>query len=172
MELNTISQSVLEKMTEGYASHKIITDNSGTPIDYEFIDVNIAFENLTGLKRAEIIGKKATEILPGIESDPANWIKRYGNVALHGDAFEFEEFFKPLKNWFSGLVYSPETGYFVIVFDTSNITRKLEAQANFPVNAIKNSPNLLFKLQIETGWPVEYISENVSQFGYTAEEIC
>lgn len=55
----------------GWAYHKIIVDQNYKPIDYIFLEVNDAFEKLTGLKRKKIIGKKVTEVLPGIESDPA-----------------------------------------------------------------------------------------------------
>lgn len=50
-------------------------------IDCEFIEINYMFKN-TGLKADEIIGKKITEILPGILNDDFDWIKFYGDVAL------------------------------------------------------------------------------------------
>jgi PAS domain-containing protein len=38
-------------MTEGFALHEIVTDEQGRPVDYRFLNVNPAFERLTGLKR-------------------------------------------------------------------------------------------------------------------------
>jgi len=35
---------------------------------------------------------------------------------------------------------------------------------------IENSPTVLLRWRQEEGWPVEYISENVRQFGYTADD--
>lgn len=35
---------------------------------------------------------------------------------------------------------------------------------------IENSPVILFKWKAEPGWPVEFVSNNVSQFGYSAGE--
>jgi hypothetical protein len=49
-----------------------------------------AFEKMTGLKRAQIIGKRVTEVLPGIEKDSADWIGIYGKVALTGEPVQFE----------------------------------------------------------------------------------
>src|SRR3990170_6210813 len=40
-------------------------------------------------------------------------------------------------------------------------------QANF---VIENSPAVAFRLATEEGWPVKFISRNVAQFGYTAED--
>jgi len=35
---------------------------------------------------------------------------------------------------------------------------------------IENSPSVLFRWKVEDGWPVEYVSANVSQFGYSVED--
>jgi len=53
-------------MLNGFAYHKIILNSDGKPIDYIFIEINKAFEKLTGLKREEVIGKKVTEVIPEI----------------------------------------------------------------------------------------------------------
>ncbi len=36
---------------------------------------------------------------------------------------------------------------------------------------VENSPAVLFRCKIDEGWPVDYVSRNVSQFGYTSEEL-
>jgi len=87
----------------GFAYHKIITDASGKPIDYEFIDVNEAFEKIVNLKKSDILRKRVTQVLPGIEKDPAGWIDKYGQVALKGKEIQFENFSEPLKKWFMSL---------------------------------------------------------------------
>ncbi len=71
-----------DKMLDGFAYHKIVVDKAGKPIDYIFLEVNHAFEEMTGLKRERIIGKKVTEVLPGIKMDSADWVGVYGRVAL------------------------------------------------------------------------------------------
>ena len=38
-----------------------------TVVDYIFLEVNADFEEMTGLKRDKVIGKKVTEVLLGIE---------------------------------------------------------------------------------------------------------
>jgi len=42
-------------------------------------------------------------------------------------------------------------------------------QANL---VVENSPAVLFRWKAAEGWPVEFVSENVAQFGYTPEELC
>ncbi len=60
-------QYFVRKMIDGFALHKIIVDEKGRPIDYVFLEINDAFGKLTGLKREDIIGKRVTEVLPGME---------------------------------------------------------------------------------------------------------
>ena len=57
---------LFERMLDGHAVHEIICDETGRPIDYRFLDINPAFEAMTGLGR-EIIGKTVLEVMPGTE---------------------------------------------------------------------------------------------------------
>ncbi|MCK7535066.1 MAG: PAS domain S-box protein [Marinilabiliales bacterium] len=54
----------LENTPFGYARHRIVTDRKGVPIDYIFLEVNDAFEKLTGLTREQVLGRHASEVMP------------------------------------------------------------------------------------------------------------
>jgi len=117
-------RSLFNNMSEGFAYHRIVLDTHGKPCDYVFLEVNDAFERLTGLKN--VIGKKVSEVLPGIEKDPAGWIEKYGGVALTGKPMHFESYSKALGKWYSISVFSPHKGYFAVTFD--DITEKKKAE--------------------------------------------
>lgn len=107
-------RSLFENMLNGFAHCKMLFEN-GRPTDFIYLDVNPAFEKLTGLK--DVTGKKVTEVIPGIrEADPALF-EIYGNVALTGEPERFETHVEALKSWFSIAVYSPKKEYFVAIFD-------------------------------------------------------
>jgi PAS domain S-box-containing protein len=110
-------RSLFEQMIDGFAYHRLIVDDRGRPVDYVFLEANEAFERLTGLKRAEILGKSARQVLPGIENDPANWIGVYGSVALSGRTARFEQYAEPLDRWYAVSAYSPRPGHFVTLFE-------------------------------------------------------
>ena len=97
-------RSLFEQMTEGFALHEIICDEQGQPCDYRFLDINPAFEQLTGLKRSEVIGKTVREILPG--EDP-RWIEVYGAVALTGQSTRFESQSIALHKHYDVFAYRP-----------------------------------------------------------------
>ncbi len=116
-------RALFETMREGFALHEIICDASGRPCDYRFLRANAAFEEVTGLKRAEIIGRTAREVLPEIE--PA-WIDTYGPVALGGAAVQFERYRGSLGKHFSVVAYSPRKGQFATLF--TDITERKRAE--------------------------------------------
>ncbi len=116
-------RSLFDNMLNGFAYCKMIFDQ-GRPHDFIYLNVNNAFETLTGLKN--VVGKKASEVMPGLrESDP-DVLERYGRVAMTGRPEMFEIYVKVLKMWFSVSIYSPEKEYFVAVFDV--ITERKQAE--------------------------------------------
>ena len=117
-----------ERMMDGFAYHKIVVDSTGKPVDYIFLEVNNAFERMTGLKRERIIGKRVTEVLKGIENDPADWIGRYGGVALTCEPIQFENYAEPLGKWYSVSAYCPEKGYFVALFEDITERKKADVE--------------------------------------------
>ncbi|MHA2181298.1 MAG: PAS domain S-box protein, partial [Promethearchaeota archaeon] len=119
-------RSIFENMTEGFAYHEVIVDENNEPIDYRYLEVNPAFEKLTGLKAEHMIGKKVTEVLPGTENDPADWIGRFGKVGLTGIPLEVEDYSEALDKWFKVSGYSPQKGYFAVTF--SDITHQKKAE--------------------------------------------
>lgn len=110
-------RSLFENMVNGFALHQIVVDVAGEPVDYVFREINSAFENYTGLKAGEILNKKVTHALPGIENDPADWIGVYGNVALTGKEIRFEQYSETLGKWFSVMAFSPILNHFATVFE-------------------------------------------------------
>ena len=113
---DNLYRQILYESPIGYAHHKIICDETGNPTDYVFLEVNPAFETLTGLIAADIIGKKVTDVLPGIEHSDFNWIKYYGEVALGAGRRQFEHYSKELGHWYKVDVFSPEKHFFVTQF--------------------------------------------------------
>ena len=106
-------RSLFEGMTEGFALHEIICDERGVPCDYRFLDINPAFERLTGLKRESLIGKTVLEAIPGTEP---HWIEKYGQVALTGKSVHFESYSGVLKKYYDVFAYSPAPRQFAVMF--------------------------------------------------------
>ena len=70
--------SLFDRMTEGFGIHELIYDKDGTPGDYRFLDINPAFERITGLKREQVIGKTYHEVLPDEGDQLGKYIRESG----------------------------------------------------------------------------------------------
>jgi PAS domain S-box-containing protein len=126
--------SLFANMIDGFAYCQMIFDEKGKPVDFVCLQINDAFEKITGLKREAVIGKKVTVAIPGTEKVNPELLEIYGRVALSCKEEKFEIFFKPLRKWFSISVYCPQKGYFVAVFEDTTERKqtqnKLEKYAN------------------------------------------
>ncbi|HEX7410450.1 MAG TPA: PAS domain S-box protein, partial [Candidatus Binatia bacterium] len=110
-------RSLFENMLDGFAYCQMIFDHD-QPLDFIYLDVNDAFERLTGLRN--VVGRRVTEVIPGIRESNPEAFEIYGRVALTGQPERFELYLEPLAACLSISVYGAEKGYFVAVFD--NIT--------------------------------------------------
>ena len=109
-------RKLFSKMPDAFAYHQIIYDQDEKPVDYLFLEVNAAFEQLTGLKREAVIGKKVTEVHPEIGESAFGWIDVYGQVAKEGKSIRLEQFFEPANRWYDVSAFSDEPGFFAVTF--------------------------------------------------------
>jgi len=63
-------------MTEGFALHEVITNESGRP-SITVCSTSTRLRAPDRMVKGDVIGRRVTEILPGIESF---WIETYGRV--------------------------------------------------------------------------------------------
>ena len=107
---------ILNSPIMGYARHRIILDAEAKPCDYKFLEVNTTFEKLTGLRVSDVVGRRVSEVIPGIEDAEFDWIGYYGEIALNGGDKEFEQYSEPLGRWYRVHVYSDEPMTFTAIF--------------------------------------------------------
>jgi PAS domain S-box-containing protein len=109
-------QNMINASPFGFAHHKVILDAQNNPVDYRFIEVNPAFEKITGLKADYIVGKTVREAIPGIEKDNFDWIGLFGKVAINGGNESFEQYLEPFQKWYRVHVYSGQKNFFTTTF--------------------------------------------------------
>jgi len=118
-------QQLFANMAAGFALHEIICDDQGAPCDYRYLEVNPAFERLTGLKAADLVGRRVREVLPATEE---RWIRIFGQVALTGEPAEIVDYSRALDRWHEVRAFSPKPRHFAVIF-TEVTDRKRAEQA-------------------------------------------
>ncbi len=113
-ESEKLYRSLFENMLNGFAYCRMIFEHD-QPQDFIYLSVNAAFEALTGLNN--VVGRKVSEVIPGIRQSDAGLFEIYGRVSLSGKPERFEIYVEALRQWFWISAYSPAKSYFVAVFD-------------------------------------------------------
>lgn len=108
----------------GFALCEIITDTKGEPVDFVYLKVNQAFEDLTGLKKEEVLNKKVTDVL--IPEEVAEIIQIYGKVALTGESTVFQYPIPSLNKYYEVSAFQPENKQFIAFF--TDITERKKAE--------------------------------------------
>ncbi len=118
-----IRDALYRSMQEGICFHEIVYDGAGEAVDYIITGVNPAYEAITGLRRQDAVGRKASDLY---RTGKPPYLEIYAEVARTGKPTLFETYFAPMDKHFSISVFSPEKGEFVTVF--SDITQRKKEQ--------------------------------------------
>jgi len=136
---------LFSRMLNGFSFHEMIYDGEGAACDYRFLEVNPAFEKLTGLTAKDTIGKTLREVLTGKVED---WVKIYEPVARQGHSIRFERFSPELGKHFEIVAFSPERNKFATIFsditDRKVAEEKLQEQLHLLQSIIDAIPNPVF----------------------------
>ncbi len=116
-------RSLYTSTSEGMALHQIVYDESGRAQDYRIVDVNPAYESITGICRHIAVGKKASELYG---TGTAPYLDIYSRVAESNEPLNFETTFEAMDKTFRIAAFSPERGKFATFF--SDITTHKRAQ--------------------------------------------
>jgi len=163
-------RSLFDNMLNGLAYCRMLFDK-GQAEDFIYLHVNKAFEAQTGLK--DVVGKKVSEVIPGIREADPDLFKIYSRVALTGQPEHFEMFLASLQMWFAVSAYSPAREYFVAVFDV--ITDRKQAEET--IRASEEKYRLLVEnaqeaILIAVDGIIEFANQKCVEItGYTQEEI-
>lgn len=159
--------SLYSSMSEGVAIHEIIYDSHQKAVDYLITDVNPAYEEITGLKRSEVVGRKASELY-GTKKPP--YIEIYAPVAEGGEPTDFETYFKPMDKEFRISVVSPDKGKFATFFEDITQRRKAEKARSDLASIVENSDDAIVGRDLQgviTSWNKG--AERI--YGFSAEDV-
>ncbi|HUP03340.1 MAG TPA: PAS domain S-box protein [Bryobacteraceae bacterium] len=160
-------RGLFENMLEGFAYCEMEFEN-GEAADFIYLAVNDKFDKLTGLK--DVVGKRVSEVIPGIRKTDQGLLDIYGRVARTGQPEKFETYVEAMQMWFSISVYSPERGYFVAVFDVITERKRAEEALHLTQSAMDQAP--LSVLWLDPDGKIVYANNAACcGLGYSAAEL-
>ena len=118
---------LFDHLSSGHALHTIEVDEAGKPVNYRFLTMNAAFSAMLGLDAATAVGARVTDVFPNIANDPADWIGRFGRVALTGEPTHFEQL-AATGRWWDIVAYRPAQGQFAIIAQDISERKRLEVE--------------------------------------------
>jgi PAS domain S-box-containing protein len=116
-------RALFTNMPDGFALCRM-EFRDGRPVDFTYLDVNPAFERVTGLKN--VAGRRVSEVIPRIRDTNPELFEVYGRVARTGVPAEFDTYVAELGVHFHISAYCPRPEHFVAVF--ADITEQVRAK--------------------------------------------
>ena len=99
-------RTLFDTIDEAFFVAEVIFDEDDAPTDYRFVEINPAFERLSGIRaEAALGGKTVRQLFPDLED---RWVKTYGHIAQTGEPTRFVDRAEVLDRWFD--VYAFRTG--------------------------------------------------------------
>ncbi len=106
-------QALFHHSPLGLASHRMVYDPSGKPIDLLCLAANPAFRELTG---TDPTGRLITAAFPGIDQEPFDWTGSFGRVVATGEPLHFKHAFQVNNRWYEGVAFRSMPDHFAIAF--------------------------------------------------------
>ena len=128
VQINCKYRRFFEGQTHAVAYCQIVLDARNTPVDILYLEVNDAYERITGLARTCIEGKRYLDVHRDANANVASIIAERGRVALTGQESQSDQYFKHLNRWHSVYLFCPQEGYFVAVFTDITEHKRIEQE--------------------------------------------
>jgi PAS domain S-box-containing protein len=125
-------RALFNSMAQGFVLLEFTPDANGVPYESRFLDVNPAFERLTGLNRDDVIGKLASTIFP---ADHALWGRVYAKVVLTGEPLTVDHYSPGTGRHYEVFAYRPDLRQIAVLFH--DVTEHLNLEEALRVNLTK-----------------------------------
>lgn len=147
---------------------RLVYDDRGAACDWVFVDVNRAFVDLLGL--SDVVGKRLTEISPGINERAPEVLASCARVVATGRPERVEQRARRSARWFDLRLTDLGSDHFLAVFDDISERKRVEESLRATQTTVDWAPDLIQWVDAEGRFI--YVNEaNIRLLGYTREEL-
>lgn len=122
-ESEKLYRTLFDNSQDGFTITEILYDENGKPVDLVDLKVNEAYEAQTGLKAADILGKRVSEYAPNLEQD---WLEIEEEVVKTGKTKHFEKYHLDTNRWYDVYMFPYAKNTFGQLF--RDITERKKAE--------------------------------------------
>jgi len=116
-------RTLFETMSQGFAVCELLHNDTDRPIDWRFLELNPAWEQQTGLGRAQALHRTVRELMPDLEVRLGEAFKR---VVDTGEPARLEYYAGSLDRWYQVLAFPQGGQRFAVLYD--DITARKQAE--------------------------------------------
>ncbi|MET0027395.1 MAG: PAS domain S-box protein [Candidatus Thiodiazotropha sp.] len=161
-------QSLFEQMPSAVAVYKVI--DGGT--DFVFEDFNTSAEKLEGISRSELLGKKVTDVFPGVRD--SGLLEVFRRVWQSGERQHFPEAFyqdeRDPGSWRESWIYRLTDDIVVSVYRDITQRKAIESQLRTLSQAVEQSP--VSVIITDPKGRIEYVNHTFESLtGYSLSDV-
>jgi len=139
--------------------------------NFIIIDLNTSAQKTEDLKKELVVGKSLYKIFPSVKKfglyDVLKRVYKTGtkeilNTRLYED--------KRIKGWRKNEVIKLKNGNIMAIYQDFTKEEELKEMLDRVNNFIDSSQTIVFIWHTGEGWPVEYVSNNITDFGYSKDD--
>jgi len=163
-------RQIFERMLNGFALFELVMSKRGVPIDGVILEVNPAFETITGRERAKVVGRKAKDLFRGINPPLVEVFRR---VVQAGEPVLTEGFGAAFGRYLEIAAFSPRRGRCAVVF--ADVTDRKWAEEEVQASRerlrfiLENTRDIIYAADPEG--IVTYVSPQIAILGYTPVQV-
>jgi PAS domain S-box-containing protein len=163
---------LVEHSVTGISVQDIVLDATGTPVDCLFVSANPAFETHTGLRVRECIGRRLSEVLPGIAS--TGLLEALERIATQGGTASLDVQLESIGRYCEVTAYRISPHRVACVFQDitarKQTERALDEERQRLSRILKGTNSGTWEWNVQTGEVI--VNERWAEIvGYTLEEL-
>ncbi|MDQ3205482.1 MAG: PAS domain S-box protein, partial [Pseudomonadota bacterium] len=106
-------RGIFERLHEGFVLGEMLPGEDGTADDWRYLEMNAAWETITGLSREDSQGKTLREVLPTVGDE---WVTEFARVVETGLPATFTRHNASLDRWYEVHAYRAAPSRFAALF--------------------------------------------------------
>lgn len=136
MENEKLYRTLFENTDDAFQVVELIYDKKGNVCDFRYLKTNRAFEQQSGLKTSDIIGKTVKKVLPNVEP---YWFEMYDKVIKESKPIHDENYNQDTERWYDMFYFPYSKCQVGVIFRDITQQKKADEELKEAIKELKRS---------------------------------